>query len=71
MHLVARRDLGVRSEHFNEDLLFRKGETIHTENSHKYSSHHIHEIVDFTGLRLNQTHTDELGWFAVTEFQKL
>jgi len=71
MHLVARRDLEVHSEHFSEDLLFKKGETIHTENSHKYSSGHIREIVDLTGLQLNRTHTDELGWFAVTEFQKL
>lgn len=71
MHLVARRDLEVHSEHFSKDILFKKGETIHTENSHKYNSRHIHEIVDLTGLQLNQTHTDELGWFAVTEFQKL
>ena len=70
MHLVANSDLSVHSPFFNEDLLLKEGETIHTENSHKYSSGHIQEIVEVTGLQLNQTHTDERGWFAVTEFQK-
>jgi L-histidine N-alpha-methyltransferase len=49
----------------------KEGEAIHTENSHKYSSGHIQEIVEVSGLQLNQTHTDEQGWFAVTEFQKV
>ncbi len=70
MHLVANGDLSVHSPFFNEDLLLKEGETIHTENSHKYSSGHIQEIVKATGLQLNQTHTDEQEWFAVTEFQK-
>jgi len=70
MHLVANRDLSVHSEYFSENIRFRKGETIHTENSHKYSSRHFREIVKSTSLRLNQTHTDEQGWFALTEFQK-
>ncbi|MCD4709305.1 MAG: L-histidine N(alpha)-methyltransferase [Bacteroidales bacterium] len=70
MHLVANRDLTVHSPHFNEDLLLKKGESIHTENSHKYSTGHIREIVEATGLQLNHTHTDNMGWFAVTEFKK-
>ncbi len=70
MHLVAKRDLSIHSEYIREEILLKKGETIHTENSHKYNSRHIREIVKSTGLQLNQTHTDEKGWFAVTEFQK-
>ena len=70
MHLVANRDLTVHSPYFNEDLQLKEGETIHTENSHKYSTGHINEIVEATGLQLNHTHTDDQGWFAVTEFQK-
>ena len=61
----------VHSPFFNEALLLKEGEAIHTENSHKYSTEHIQEIVEASGLQLNQTHTDERGWFAVTEFQKL
>ena len=70
MHLVANRDLSVHSPFFKEDLHMEEGEAIHTENSHKYSARHIQEIAGATGLKLNQTHTDEKGWFAVTEFQK-
>jgi len=71
MHLVAKRDLGIRSEYMREEISLKKGESIHTENSHKYNSLHIREIVKATGLQLNQTHTDEKEWFAVTEFQKV
>jgi len=71
MHLAAKRDLNIHSEYIREEIPLKKGETIHTENSHKYNSSHIHEIVKSTGLQLNQTHTDEKGWFAVTEFKKV
>ncbi len=70
MHLVAKHDLVVHSPFFTEPLLFRKGEAIHTENSHKYSREHIEEMARATGLRLNQTHTDEKAWFALSEFQR-
>jgi len=70
MHLVAKRNLSVHSPFLNEDLHLKEGEGIHTENSHKYSTRHIQEIADVTGLKLSQTHTDEQGWFALTEFQK-
>ncbi|MDX2431657.1 MAG: L-histidine N(alpha)-methyltransferase [Bacteroides sp.] len=70
MHLVARRDLMVQSPFLHEPLFFQKGEAIHTENSHKYSRKHIHEMARAAGLRLNRTHTDEKGWFALSEFQQ-
>jgi L-histidine Nalpha-methyltransferase len=70
MHLVANKEVSVRSPHFIEDLQLKEGEAIHTENSHKYSTRHIQEIVEVSGLKLNQTHTDERGWFSLTEFQK-
>ena len=70
MYLVAKRDLIVHSPHFSRDIHLKKGETIHTENSHKYNSGHIQEIIEATGLLLNHTHTDEKEWFAVTEFRK-
>lgn len=71
MHLVARRDIIVKSPHFHEHLQLDAGDSIHTENSHKYTAEHIDAIVNITGLHLNQTHTDALGWFALTEFQKV
>jgi len=70
MHLVARHDLSVHSPYFKGELLLEKGTSIHTEYSHKYNSGHIQEIAEVSGLKLNQTHLDERGWFALTEFQK-
>ncbi len=70
MHLVAKRELSVYSPHFIEDLHMKVGDAIHTENSHKYSTRHFQEIVEVTGLELNQTHTDEKGWFTLNEFIK-
>ena len=71
MHLVAKDDLTVHSPCFDEDLLLMQGESIHTENSHKYNTGHIREISDATGLQLNHIHTDDREWFSVAEFQKL
>ena len=71
MHLVANREVVVHSSHFIEDFQLKEGESIHTENSHKYSPGHIQQIVEETGLKLNHTHTDERGWFALTEFQQV
>ena len=70
MHLIAKKEVTVCSPHFIEDLKLNQGDSIHTENSHKYSATHIQEIAEVSGLKLNKTHTDERGWFALSEFQK-
>lgn len=70
MHLLARRDLLISSPYLNGGIRIQKGESIHTENSHKYSQKHIQDMADACGLRLNETHTENRGWFALTEFQK-
>jgi L-histidine N-alpha-methyltransferase len=71
MHLVAQGDIVVHSPFFDQDILLEKGETIHTENSHKYNAGHVREITAKTGLRLNHTHTDSREWFSLMEFQKV
>ncbi len=69
MHLVARRDLHIHSPHLQEVLSIKKGESIHTENSHKYSPDQIREIVSSTGLQLKHIHSDDNDWFALAEFK--
>lgn len=71
MYLVARKELVVHSKHFIGDLIFRQGDSIHTENSHKYDAGHIQKMAEASGLRLNHTHLDKQKWFALTEFQKV
>ena len=71
MHLVANLDICVHSPYFKEDLFLKKGDFIHTENSHKYNTGHIQEIVEYTGLKLIKAHTDDQGWFSISEFHKI
>lgn len=44
---------------------FTRGETIHTENSYKFTAESIASIVDRAGFRITQSWTDEREWFGV------
>lgn len=62
MHLRARRatTIAVGSHVFQ----FRAGETLHTENSHKYSPARLEALIEKTPWRLEALWTDERDWFA-------
>jgi dimethylhistidine N-methyltransferase len=63
MHLRARRDQVVSlDEHTWE---FEQGETIHTENSHKWSVDEFAELAASAGLSLEQVWTDPERLFSV------
>ena len=47
-----------------------KGDTIHTENSHKFDSDRILEVVENSGLQIKNSFTDSNNWFALIEFEK-
>lgn len=63
MHLIARRPTEIRLE--GKTFRFAPGETIHTENSHKYSIESFRELVQGTGLELVETWTDPDGLFSM------
>jgi L-histidine Nalpha-methyltransferase len=44
---------------------FRKGETIHTENSYKYTVQSFRALAEAAGWRPVETWTDERGYFSV------
>jgi len=50
-------------------VAFAKGETIHTENSHKYSEEAFSEIAGQGGWRILDTDTDQDGLFSVYTLQ--
>lgn len=52
-----------------EDIAFEKGETIHTENSHKYSEEAFSEIADAGGWRVLGVDTDPDALFSVFTLQ--
>jgi len=63
MHLVSTKDQVV--EVVGREIRFRKNETIHTENSYKYSVDEIHSMARQAGFEPQQTWTDEREFFSV------
>lgn len=70
MHLVATRDMIINSPFFEDDLRIQKGETIHTENSHKFLSGHIDEFASASGLSVGAVYTDSNNWFTLVDYVK-
>ena len=63
MHLVALRSVTVRWNGGSRE--FRAGETIHTENSYKYTESRFRELLVGAGFPDVRVWTDERRWFAV------
>lgn len=63
MHLVSTRDQTV--EVMGHEVRFRKNETIHTENSYKYSVEEVHSMAMQAGFDPQQTWLDEREYFSV------
>jgi uncharacterized SAM-dependent methyltransferase len=63
MHLVSQRRQAIRLG--EETYLFDTGETIHTENSYKYSAPEFRQLAQTAGWHLRSTWHDENGLFNV------
>jgi L-histidine Nalpha-methyltransferase len=63
MHLESLRDQTVRVA--GRNFTFAKGETIHTENSYKYTVEGFRALAESAGWRPVATWTDENDYFAV------
>jgi L-histidine N-alpha-methyltransferase len=68
MRLKALVDVEVSCPKFPYTIRLKKGETIHTENSHKYTLGHISYFSLITGLKLNNIYTDRNQWFSLVHF---
>lgn len=64
MHLESLQEQNVRLG--DQSVAFIKGETIHTENSYKFSVERLAELAAQAGWRLSEVLTDENTLFAVT-----
>ncbi len=53
----------------NRRFSFQKGETIHTENSYKYSMQQVHALASRTGFKVQKTWFDDKKWFSVNLFK--
>ena len=63
MHLVSRKKQSIQ---LGDDTFdFEDGETIHTENSYKYTSHEFHQLAWTAGWHPKMMWADRNGWFNV------
>ncbi len=63
MHLLSQHDQKVCIG--GETLFFRRGETILTEYSHKWTLPAFSRLAASAGLGVEQVWTDEKQWFSV------
>ena len=66
MHLQAGTRQAVRIDQLGISVEFERGETIHTENSYKYSDAMIAGLLRNSGFSLVRTWKDDRGWFSET-----
>ena len=65
MHLESLGDADVEVTGLGRSFPFRKGETIHTENSYKYSLGRISSLAAAAGLRVDMAWTDPRRYFSL------
>lgn len=68
MHLVSTREQLVTIGATSLQVSLRRGESIHTENSYKYTRAQIQDLADSAGLRLERTWTDAGEMFFICRF---
>jgi L-histidine Nalpha-methyltransferase len=66
MHLESTREQKVSIEHADLDLHFVPRETIHTENSHKFTDLGIQSLLNDAGLEVSGAWKDSRGWYTLT-----
>lgn len=65
IHLRSKIEQDVHFDRLNKSFHFEEGETIHTENSHKFANHKIEQLCTLTGFRWVKQWMDEQKYFSV------
>ena len=63
MHLVSKTEQTV--EILNEKITFKQGESIHTENSYKYSVNSFKDLAESASFEIKKVLTDQNSFFGV------
>jgi uncharacterized SAM-dependent methyltransferase len=71
MHLECMRDQYVQIASAELELHFRNGETIHTENSYKFTDNTVDALLSDSGFKIESTWKDGRNWYAVTLSRRL
>jgi dimethylhistidine N-methyltransferase len=65
MYLESTEEQSIPIDWLGIRVSFAKGERIHTENSHKFTTEMVRTILGGSGFELEKTWTDPQGWFSV------
>ena len=63
MHLISKIDQQLYIGALGKTFSLKKGESIHTENSYKYSVNQIAALAEDTGFSIEKNFTDKKRWF--------
>jgi L-histidine Nalpha-methyltransferase len=63
MHLISTTDQQIYIKSIGKSFNFGAGESIHTENSYKYSLEQIRDLADYCGFEVKKNLVDEKKWF--------
>jgi L-histidine Nalpha-methyltransferase len=66
MHLESTCEQDVYIEDVGLDLHFMPGETIHTENSYKFTDRSIQSLLDSVDFKVRSAWKDARGWYTLT-----
>ncbi len=69
MYLKANRDVTVRVDALNMTLEIKEGETLHTENSRKFTRESIERMAGLAGLTIQEWHQDSKQWFSLVSMR--
>ncbi len=65
MHLDSKCNQMVHVELLHRNFGFKRGESIHTENSYKFTPQQVEEMLQKSGYVLEQSWYDDKHWFGV------
>ncbi len=71
MQLISLKDQVVRIPEASLSVHFAEGETIHTENSHKYTEERLQYLARQAGFVEETSWTDSQGWFRVQRWRSI
>ena len=71
MHLISKIDQQVRIRAIGKTFHFKKGETIHTENSYKYSLSRLEKLVGNSGLQVVRNFVDPNKQYTLILLKKI
>lgn len=70
MHLVSTTGQTLRFKDAQLEVPLVEGESIHTENSYKFTPERVQELAAASGFRLEKTWTDDHAWYGLHLLRK-